>query len=153
MVSRIHPTVPSPPHTKIRQSGTSLKNLSLRQKVREKMRKDSKTKATKLLERQITSFLHIWSPSPLSKDFFPLRAEKNYNEESYSHSSVVREKMVSPSFENGDEAETTEVGIPSDPSKSSILNSGFLGSPSPLLPTCILSCSLTPHTNTVWYNP
>lgn len=43
------------------------------------MRKDSRTKATQLLDRQITSYLHIpydLSPSPLSKDLFLLRAEK-----------------------------------------------------------------------------
>ncbi|EMP31022.1 hypothetical protein UY3_11849 [Chelonia mydas] len=34
MASRIHPTVPSPPHTRIRKSGTSRKKFSLRTETR-----------------------------------------------------------------------------------------------------------------------
>lgn len=49
------------------------------------------------------------------------------------------------------------MGIPSDTSKSSILDSAFLGFPSPVLPTCVLFCSpptyTVRHIQTLQYSP
>lgn len=66
------------------------------------MRKDNRTKATQLLDRQITSCLSfLMTPFPFVKrSEFLLRAGRKYFEESYSHSSVIREELASPSFEN-----------------------------------------------------